>query len=717
MSRLEEALAALRSEHAAGKGGELGPLIDATVSSISESVARWRSGATLRRFLGGMGRDVLTRRGTSVELSMTLGPLGQLGAERARFYVGGEQHSESRILHRGYASTRFDAPEVGLFSVELELLRDSGVLVSSRSAQTPCHVQVVDATPVVLMDARLLLERSAAELDPVRWLASQGVTLAYFDVHEAERSQMIREAIEAHDLPAGAVLVHPAEDVEIETLGIDFRPVFAVTHLRRLLGRGVPVVSVLSTADLDARELERTGAAVLTLGDLEVARVGGRGVETLFERLRAYEARRSGADELSFRLDYASDSSLVGGNRVSFELDNQAARESLYRAVDQARHRIHLQFYMLIESRFSEHLVVRLIRAARRGVQVRVVVDALYSGEKVLGRSNPLISSLVAEPGIHVVASAPIERPQDLEMRALKQRDHRKLAIFDGHLAFVSGRNAGDEYYTGFQEVPIHDHTPHERIPWLDAHVEVEGPLVEVIDACFLETFRAHGGAEPPPHPSTPRPAPGEAAARLVVHHGTEDAYGLAQYEAMIDCARRHIYVVNDFPIVSSLAAALIAARQRGVTVKLLTGNGLPRRADGTFFPGPLHRELFELMMKQRLEPLIESGIQVFETVVADLPDIVSRRGLVRPYVHAKILTVDGRAASIGSANLDATASYWEHETNVVVEDEGFAQTVEAALETLIARALRVDASLDYWKREATQRAIVSRLWPESMYS
>ena len=67
----------------------------------------------------------------------------------------------------------------------------------------------------------------------------------------------------------------------------------------------------------------------------------------------------------------------------------------------------------------------------------------------------------------------------------LKQREHRKLIIVDGELAFVSGRNAGDEYYTGFDEVPITDRTLHERIPWLDAHVELRGPLVKQASRAF----------------------------------------------------------------------------------------------------------------------------------------------------------------------------------------------------------------------------------------
>ncbi len=716
-TNVEEVLLGLRAQPASGRSRDFGPLLDTTIQSISETLARWQSGATMRRWMGGLGRDVLTRLGSPVELSVVLGPLAKLGAERARFYVGGEQLTEVPILRHKRARSVFHATEAGVFSVELEFLRNSGVIVSPRSANQHGIAQVVDAQPVVLVDAELVLARTTTELVGLKEYAEAGIVLAYFDTAETERSALIREAVTAHGLPLGAVLVHPAQDVEIDTLGIDFRRVFVIIHLRRLLARGVPVVSIVSTADFRSPEFERIGILVQSLGDIEVARERGDGSSSLRQRALDFEETRKARDPLSFRLDYASDSQLVAGHRVQLELDNKRARERLFQHIEEAKIRIHLQFYMLIESRFSEMLVVRLVQAARRGVEVRLLVDALYSGEKVLGRTNPLITSLSKEPGIQVVASAPIERAEDLEMLALKRRDHRKLAIFDGRCAFVSGRNAGDAYYTGFDEVPIHDHTHHERIPWLDAHVEIEGPLVSRIEACFLQAFGQHGGHLPTDTSPTAPPTGGTASARLVVHHGTQDANGLGQYEAMIDSAKDHLYIVNDFPIVASLSSALLCAARRGVSIKLLTGNGLPRRADGSFFPGPLHRELFELMVKQRLEPLIEGGVQVFEAVISGLPDIVSQGGLVRPYVHAKILTVDGRAASVGSANLDATASYWEDETNLVVEDSEFTLVVEAELERLISRALPVDPRSDYWEKESTQRAIVSRLWPESMYS
>ena len=201
------------------------------------------------------------------------------------------------------------------------------------------------------------------------------------------------------------------------------------------------------------------------------------------------------------------------------------------------------------------------------------------------------------------------------------------------------------------------------------------------------------------------------------MHRGLADTNGLDMYESMFDAAQHHVYIVNDFPIVHALERAIHRVLARGVTVKLLTGNAATRRDDGTFFPAPMHRTLFEYMVKAKLEPLLEAGVEIYEFVPPPSPNVVARGGCVRPYVHAKLVSIDGMVTSIGSANLDATASFWESEANVVVQDAEFAASVEATLQKLIDGSVVLDADSEYWKRERAQRAVVGKLWPGALYS
>jgi len=121
--------------------------------------------------------------------------------------------------------------------------------------------------------------------------------------------------------------------------------------------------------------------------------------------------------------------------------------------------------------------------------------------------------------------------------------------------------------------------------------------------------------------------------------------------------------------------------------------------------------------VKGKLEPLLQAGVEVYEFVPPPSPLVVARGGRIRPYVHAKLVSVDGLVTSIGSANLDATASFWESEANVVVQDAEFASGVEATLQKLIDGSVELDPESEYWKRERAQRAVVATLWPGTFYS
>jgi phosphatidylserine/phosphatidylglycerophosphate/cardiolipin synthase-like enzyme len=265
----------------------------------------------------------------------------------------------------------------------------------------------------------------------------------------------------------------------------------------------------------------------------------------------------------------------------------------------------------------------------------------------------------------------------------------------------------------------VHDNTRHERIPWLDAHVEVSGPLVRNVQETFMHTWDRQGGAPIPSRQDVlPELEPaGSAAGRLVVHRGLADTNGLAMYEAMFDVAEDHVYIVNDFPFVPALERGIYRLLARDVSVKLLTGSATARREDGTFFPAPLHRTLFEYMVKGKLEPLLQAGVEIYEFVPPPSPMNVARGAHIRPYVHAKLVSVDGRVTSIGSANLDATASFWESEANIVVQDAEFASGVEFMLQKLIDGSVQLDPESEYWKRERAQRAVVATLWPGTFYS
>ncbi len=709
-----------------GLAGELSaetpsPLLDAAARSLGSTLERWARNPSLRRLIGGVQRDVLTGTGEDVELTANLGVAAKLGS-LVRFYVDDAIVAEAPIDTTGEARTMIRAPSPGLHRVGVKVCNDRGEVVTDLIGHR--LLQVASGRPVVLVDAELILPRpkdqrlpEVAPIEALRVLVDEGFELVYFDIHEKNRDALIHDAIVRQRVPPGAILVYSALEEELRGIDVGFVEMFATSAIRSLRARGVPVTSVLTASETDSERTRAEKVDVMSPKEALERALGGFAAEArqAADLLRTREITPA----LDWKLDQTTGSSRVAGNAFHAELDNQAARERLFEALDGAVSSIHIQFYIVRPSDFTERLVVKLIQRARDGVKVRFMVDALYSDEEVLGRANPLIQSLKEEPDIEALALHPIQSSREFGMSSLKQRDHRKLIIIDGRRAFVSGRNASDEYYLGFDEVPVHDNTPHDRIPWLDAHVEIEGPLVRCVQETFIETWSRQGGQKIEVDDSVlPELDPaGTADGRLVVHRGLSDTNGLGMYESMFETAKRHVYIVNDFPIVHALERAIYRALARGVTVKLLTGSAATRRDDGTFFPAPMHRTLFEYMVKAKLEPLLQAGVEVYELVAPPSPNVVARGGRIRPYVHAKIVSVDGAVISIGSANLDATASFWESEANVLIQDAGFASALETKLQQLIDGSIALDTTSEYWRRERAQRAVVGTLWPGSFYS
>lgn len=657
-----------------------------------------------------------------MELSASLGVSAKLGTT-ARFYVDDAVVGEVLLGNGPEVRTVIEAPAPGIHRVGVKVCNDKGEVVSDLIGHR--ILQVASGRPVVLVHAALFLPGPPHEASPrpspmeaLRVLIDEGFELVYFDVHEKNRDSLIHEEVLKQRLPPAAILVYSAEEEELRSLGVDFVRMFARTAIRRLRAKGVPVTTVLTSGEQDPKSHQTENVCVMTPAAVLRRAVAG-GFDAEVKQATQLLRDRARANPLDWRLDQTTGSRLVEGNSFFAELDNAKARQRLFDAFEEAVATIHIQFYIVRPSSFAELLIVKLIQRARAGVQVRFMVDALYSDEEILGRVNPLITSLKEEDNIEVLAVGPIETRKQVDVSSLKQRDHRKLIIIDGRRAFVSGRNVGDEYFMGFDEVPVHDNTRHERIPWLDAHVEVSGPLVREVQRTFMHTWHRQGGAQ---ITETQDVLPklrrsGTAAGRLVVHRGLADTNGLAMYEAMFDLAEDHVYIVNDYPIVPALERAIYRLLARDVSVKLLTGSATARRDDGTFFPAPLHRTLFEYMVKAKLEPLLQAGVRVYEFVPPPSPMTVARGGRIRPYVHAKMVSVDGRVTSIGSANLDATASFWESEANIVVQDAEFAAGVESTLQKLIDGSVELDPESEYWKRERAQRAVVATLWPGSFYS
>ncbi|HEY3382151.1 MAG TPA: phosphatidylserine/phosphatidylglycerophosphate/cardiolipin synthase family protein [Vicinamibacterales bacterium] len=535
------------------------------------------------------------------------------------------------------------------------------------------------------------------------------------------------------DAELDAADLRPVRDVPwAEPVAVRIRSTRSCRSLRaRLRAAGLPPVvidaaAVLDEGDthdvpalVDAVRLARTAArmraygfhvpAIVYRGPHQPSTVGFSAVRPQESSNLTQSASRvpHGRPSLTTPLDTVTGSEAIAGNRIEVELDNRQARNWLLHAIEHSQRRVHFQVYMALDDDVGRPVEAALAAAAARGVTVRVLVDSLHGLHGSFGLRNPILERLSSRPGVELRLGKPITPDSPLE--DLKQRDHRKLVVADGRVALLGGRNLSHEYYTGFEEVPLRPEMTWRMVPWLDAGARVEGPAVAVLERSFLEAWREAGGRAF----DTPAcPPGGTAAARVVVHRGLRDAHTVEAYIALIESARSHVYVVNGFPLLLEIQHALLGALKRGVRVRTLVGNLTPRHGNRPLEgPWAAARTVATSLVHSRIDPLVDAGGECYEFVVPNQPGWDPSLTEVRPHVHAKTMSVDGRVCAVGSANLDVTAGYWESELLLVVEDGSIAAGVEARFDELLATSRRIDREDPEWQRRAGFRRWM-RYWP-----
>lgn len=383
--------------------------------------------------------------------------------------------------------------------------------------------------------------------------------------------------------------------------------------------------------------------------------------------------------------------------------DNRETRQAMLADVDGARHHIALQSYMVEDDAVGREVARALADAAGRGVSVRILVDSLWSLHGSLSQDNPMLSRLEAVDGVTVRAFRPVEDLDDL-----KARNHRKLLVVDGAVAWLHGRNLSSHYLLGFDEIDLTPETDQAEVPWFDLSTRLEGPVVQQALATFdaaWEGRRAWDGQPPPRTEASDR-------AWWITHDSLTDTFSLDAMRVLIDAAEQEIVLATTFMLQLELQHALLRRLEEGLTVRILTGHVRPWRNGGRHpFPGKPSRDMMTALVHGRLDPLVDAGAEVVAAAVRE-PRWTSAVGTVWPHVHTKLWLIDRRVAMLGSANPDLSSAYWEAEASLVIDDAaGLASLVER-VERWLTEGERFDVDDPTWQRKAAQRQGVSARWP-----
>jgi cardiolipin synthase len=310
------------------------------------------------------------------------------------------------------------------------------------------------------------------------------------------------------------------------------------------------------------------------------------------------------------------------GNRVHLFRHGPEVLEALETAIEQAQHHVHVEFYIWKQDASGVRLRDALVRAAKRGIKVRLLLDDVGTRIPVNRFFAPL-----TEAGGQVRVFLPVALFS--RRLAINNRNHRKIVVVDGRLGFTGGMNVGDEY---LGEGPG---------TWRDAFVRVEGPAALQFQEVFCEDwFHATGEdqAQPEYFPDH-RPAGNEWV--QVLSSGPADQRWPAIHTLMFTCvtlARERVWVetpycVPDQPMLKALEVAAL----RGVDVRL-------------YLPGQADHPLVYHAGRSFYDELLRAGVKIFE--------------LPRTMLHAKTMVVDSQISTVGSTNMDQRSFQLNFEIN-----------------------------------------------------
>lgn len=373
---------------------------------------------------------------------------------------------------------------------------------------------------------------------------------------------------------------------------------------------------------------------------------------------------------LSLRhLDWLVDrmgSPILEGNEVKLLPTGRAVLDEMLGAIESAERSLAIEMYTWADDRLGRRFAEAAGRRALGGLPVRVLVDAFGSVTSVR-----LMTSLRGT-GAQVLWYHPLLpwTPSWYPNR----RNHRKLLIADGKVAFVSGLNLAESYTDEF----------HGQEAWRELGLRIEGPAVGELVRLFLGTWVRSGGeldrAEPSAGTGERR---GPARVQVVGAHGLRGRRSLRRtYLTFIDLARERIFIANSyFAPETSLRRALARAARRGVRVELL----LPGKSDV-----PMVRWAGRAFYGE----LLAAGVQV--------------REMHHVILHAKAAVFDEKVLVTGSANLDYRSFRHNLELAVNVFHPDSAKKVLEALEADFARSAPVH--LEQWRRRSALERLLEWL-------
>lgn len=339
---------------------------------------------------------------------------------------------------------------------------------------------------------------------------------------------------------------------------------------------------------------------------------------------------------------------LVAGNRVTLLVDGPQTLKAIRAAIESARDHVHLETYIFADDEIGRALRALLIRRRQEGIEVRVLYDAIGSVTTPAAFFEPM-----RQAGVEVLQFRPLNPTRTLPWK-INNRDHRKIVVVDGRVAFTGGINISGAYASASTSRPGPEAGQEEA--WRDTHVQMEGPVAAQFQKLFLQTWERAGGKldSGSAHYFPPlAPSGAELVAAVATNGGDSDETTIYNtYAAAIGHASRRLWMTQAyFAPDPALRRALIAAAVRGVDVRVI----VPSFTDSA---------LIFYASRKDYDELLKGGVRIYEQRYAML--------------HAKTMVIDTALSMVGSANFDIRSFLHNNEVNAVIVGSEFAERMEA---------------------------------------
>ena len=342
----------------------------------------------------------------------------------------------------------------------------------------------------------------------------------------------------------------------------------------------------------------------------------------------------------------------LGGNAVELLTDYDGTIDRIAADIDQARHHVHLCFYIFGDDACSAVVIEALGRAVARGAVCRVLVDAFGS--------RPSLRTLLPKlRGLGVAARVALPVRVGRKTARFDLRNHRKIVVIDGHIG-----------YTGSQNMVSADFKP--GLTYNELMVRIEGPSTLQLQAVFGSDWFVESG-EFIGEPAFPLPQSAGVTPAQVLPNGPSTSTQRAQRMAvnLIYSATRRVVVTTPYFIPSqSLQDAMETAVHRGAEVHLIVDDHIDQ-----FFVGNAQRSYYE--------SLLLAGVNI--------------HAYKKGFLHTKSVSIDGQMAWIGSCNLDMRSFELNEEVVALFFDHAIAAQLGAIERRYMDGSVQIE--LEQWRR------------------